>query len=71
MYPAPVYVAPVIVDHPAYVIPAPVYYRPAPAYYHPIRHSLFSRGYWPYRGEVEIDEDFGRHGYEIQIDYDD
>ncbi|MCH2202756.1 MAG: hypothetical protein MK102_12355 [Fuerstiella sp.] len=71
VYVAPVHVAPVIVHHPAYLVPAPVYYRPAPVYYRSMRHSFFSHGYRPFRGEVEIDVDFGRHGYEIEIDYDD
>lgn len=71
VYVAPVHVAPVYVHQPAYVVPAPVYYRPAPVYYAPAHHGFFGHGFRPYHGEVEIEVDWKRNGYEIEIDYDD
>jgi hypothetical protein len=71
VYVAPVHVAPVFVHHPVYVAPAPVYYHPSPACYAPVRHSFFGHGHRPYRGGVEIEVEWKRNGYEIEVEYDD
>ena len=66
-----VHVAPVFVQRPVYYIAAPVYYQPTPAFFQPVRHSFFSHGYRPYRGEVEVEVKWKRNGYKIEVDYDD
>lgn len=72
VYAAPVYVPPVVVPAAAYYVPAPVYYRPAPVYYAPrVRYSHF-HGYRPYYGgNVEVEVEWKKDGYEIEVDYDD
>lgn len=70
VYAAPVYVPPVVVSTPAYYIPAPVYYRTAPVYHAPVRYSYF-RGYRPYYRGVEVEVEWKKNGYEIEVDYDD
>jgi len=76
VYVAPVHIAPVVVHRPVYVAPVVSYGYSYPAAY-PISYSSYGRRHhhhhsWHrhHRG-VEVEVEWKRNGYEIEVEYDD
>ena len=67
----PIYVAPVVVHRPAYVVPDVAYCRGTPLHYYRAWRGVFSDTNQPYPGDIEIEVGWKRNGYKIEIDYDD